>query len=145
MAESAKIASGSAFPLEQELRYTLRGRDVLTGLPKSVELSSVELREAISGPVNSIVETVKLAIEETPPELVADIMERGITLAGGGALLLGLDKRLHMETRMPVMIADDPLTCVVRGTGIMVESLEDEKYRQIIAASQEGRRIKQTR
>ena len=127
------------------MRYTLRGRDVLTGLPKSVELSSVELREAISGPVNSIVETVKLAIEETPPELVADIMERGITLAGGGALLLGLDKRLHMETRMPVMIADDPLTCVVRGTGIMVESLEDEKYRQIIAASQEGRRIKQTR
>jgi len=145
MAESAKIAAGSAFPLEQELRYTLRGRDVLTGLPKAVELSSVELREAVSGPVNSIVETVKLAIEETPPELVADIMERGITLAGGGALLLGLDRRIHMETKMPVTIADDPLTCVVRGTGIMVESLEDEKYRQIIAASQEGRRIKRSR
>ncbi|MEI6043379.1 MAG: rod shape-determining protein [Chloroflexota bacterium] len=145
MAESAKIAAGSAFPLDQELRYTLRGRDVLTGLPKAVELSSVELREAVSGPVNLIVETVKLAIEETPPELVADIMERGITLAGGGALLLGLDRRIHMETKMPVTVADDPLTCVVRGTGIMVESLEDEKYRQIIAASQEGRRIKFSR
>jgi rod shape-determining protein MreB and related proteins len=145
MAESAKIACGSVFPLEQELRYTLRGRDVLTGLPKAIELSSVELREAISGPVNSIVETVKLAIEETPPELIADIMERGITLAGGGALLLGLEKRLHMETRMPVQVADDPLTCVVRGAGIMVESLEDEKYRKIIASSQEGRRLKHSR
>ncbi|MEI7556288.1 rod shape-determining protein [Candidatus Chlorohelix sp.] len=144
-AESAKIACGSAYPLEQELRFTLRGRDVLTGLPKAVELSSVELREAIAGPVNSIVETVKLALEETPPELVADIMERGITLAGGGALLLGLDRRLQMETKMPVYVADDPLTCVVRGTGIMVESLEDEKYRRIIASSQEGRRLKYSR
>ncbi len=142
MAESAKISAGSAFPLDQELRYTLRGRDVLTGLPKAVELSSVELREAISGPVKSIVDTIKLAIEETPPELVADIMERGITLAGGGALLMGLDKRLQLETKLPVVIADDPLTCVVRGTGIMVESLEDEKYRQIIAATQQGRRLK---
>ena len=83
-AENAKIAAASAYPLEEEIRVVLRGRDLLTGLPKSVEISSVELREAISPPVNTIVELVKTAIEETPPELVADIMEQGITLAGGG-------------------------------------------------------------
>jgi len=102
-AENAKIAAGSAYPLEDEIRFMLRGRDLLTGLPKSVEVSSVELRDAISQPVGTIVEVVKTAIEETPPELVADIMDQGIVLAGGGALLAGLDKRvaeaLHLYER----------------------------------------------
>lgn len=123
MAENAKIAAGSAYPLEQERRVLLRGRDLLTGLPKEIEVSSVELRDAISGPVGTIVELVKSSIEETPPELVADIMDRGIMLAGGGALLHGLDARLREETLMPVTIADDPLTCVVRGTGKCLEEL----------------------
>src|SRR6476661_7680271 len=117
MAEAAKIAAGSAYPLTEEKQVTLRGRDLVTGLPKAVEVSSVEMREAIAGPVSLIIELVKVALEETPPELVADIMQNGVTLAGGGALLAGLDRRLQVETKMPVQIAEDPLTCVVRGTG----------------------------
>jgi rod shape-determining protein MreB and related proteins len=140
MAEAAKIGAGSAAPLEEELRVVLRGRDLLTGLPKSVEVSSVELREAIAGPVNSIIEVVKMSLEETPPELVADIMENGITLAGGGALLKGLDRRLAVETRMPVHIADDPLSCVVRGTGRIVENLGE--YEKILRATSQSRRIR---
>ncbi len=138
MAEGAKIVAGSAYPLQEERRVTLRGRDVLSGLPKAVEVSSVELREAIKSPVDSIVELVKLAVEETPPELVADIMEFGITLAGGGALLLGLDRRIIAETRMPVQVADDPLTCVARGTGKVVESIGE--YHTALRAGQELRR-----
>lgn len=138
MAEGAKIVAGSAYPLEEERRVTLRGRDVLTGLPKAIEVSSYDLREAIREPVDQIVELVKLAVEETPPELVADIMEFGITLAGGGALLLGLDKRIAEETRMPVQVADDPLTCVARGTGRVVESLAE--YHAALRAGQELRR-----
>jgi rod shape-determining protein MreB and related proteins len=103
---------------------TLRGRDLRTGLPASVQVTSVDVRQAITGPVNAIVTEVKAALEETPPELVADIMDRGIMLAGGGALLHGLDSRLREETLMPVTIADDPLTCVVRGTGKCLEELE---------------------
>jgi len=121
MAEKAKIAAGSAYPLDEEITVLLRGRDLLTGLPKAVEVSSVELREGIAGPVTSIVEEVRTALEETPPELVADIMEHGIVLAGGGALLHGLDRRIMAETKMPVHIADDPLSCVARGCGRMVE------------------------
>ena len=138
MAEAAKIVAGSAYPLEEERRVTLRGRDILTGLPKAVEVSSIDLREAIKGPVDEIVELVKLAVEETPPELIADIMEHGITLAGGGALLLGLDKRIAAETQMPVRIADDPLTCVARGTGKVVESLME--YQNALRAGQQMRR-----
>src|SRR5262249_8693538 len=122
-AENAKIAAGSAYPLEEEIRVTLRGRDLLTGLPKAVEVSSVELRDAISTPVHTIVELVKTPTEETPPELVADTMENGIPLAGGGALLLGLDRRLQHELKMPVRRAEDPLTCVARGTGRVAEAL----------------------
>ena len=139
MAEAAKIAAGSAFPLEEELAVTLRGRDVVTGLPKAVDVSSVELREAIVQPVSEIIEVVKIALEETPPELVADIMMNGITLAGGGALLKGLDRRIALETRMPVTIADDPLTCVVRGAGRIVESLE--QYDRVLRSSAQNRRI----
>ena len=115
----------------------LRGRDLLTGLPKAVEVRSVEIRDAIAGPVNQIVELVKTCVEETPPELVADIMERGIVLAGGGALLMGLDKRLMAELRMPVYLADDPLTCVARGTGRVAEALH--LYQRALAGSQQRR------
>jgi rod shape-determining protein MreB len=139
MAEAAKIAAGSAYPLTEEKQVTLRGRDIITGLPKAVDVSSVELREAISAPVAGIVEVVKLALEESPPELVADIMQNGITLAGGGALLQGLDRRLMNETRMPVNIADDPLTAVARGTGRILEGLE--QYSRILQASQVQRRV----
>jgi len=124
MAEETKIQIGSACPLKQELSVTLRGRDVRTGLPASVEVTSQEIRQAISGPVNAIVEAVKNSIEETPPELVADIMDRGITVAGGGAMLHGIEERLRTETLMPVRIADDPLTCVVRGTGKCLEVVQ---------------------
>lgn len=140
MAEKAKIAAGSAYPLEEEIKVTLRGRDLLTGLPKAIEVSSVELREGISGPISNIVMEVRAALEETPPELVSDIMEYGITLAGGGSLLRGLDKRIAAETRMPVHIAEDPLSCVARGTGKMVE--EFDTYRDTLRRSLETRRIK---
>mgnify|MGYP000085468378 CR=1 FL=1 len=124
MAEEVKIAAGSAYPLPEEIVVTLRGRDLVTGLPKTVEISSVEIREAIASSVNAIVETVKEAIEETPPELVADLMAHGIVLAGGGALLKGLDQRLAQETKMRVYVADDPLTCVARGCGEALEEIE---------------------
>jgi rod shape-determining protein MreB len=139
MAERAKILAGSAFPLEEERRVAMRGRDLLTGLPKEVEVSSVELREGVSAPVNRIVEEIRTAIEETPPELLADIMEHGVVLAGGGALLLGLDRRLVHETRIPVRIADDPMTCVARGCGIIVE--EFDRYRKVVLASQRARPV----
>ena len=124
MAEETKIQIGSAAPLPEERIATLRGRDLRTGLPASVDISSEDIRQAIAGPVTAIVAEVKAAIEETPPELVADIMDRGIMLAGGGALLHGLADRLREETLMPITIADDPLTCVVRGTGKCLEELE---------------------
>lgn len=120
-AEDVKIEAGSAYPLEQEVMVELRGRDLATGLPKSVEVSSVEIRDALSSSVNAIVEAVRQTIEITPPELVADIMSRGIVLAGGGALLRGLDRRLAQETRFPVYVAEEPLTCVVRGAGEVLE------------------------
>ena len=121
MAEEVKIEGGSAAPLDRETTVGLRGRDVATGLPKAAEVSSVELRDALSGPVGAIVETIRSTIEVTPPELVADIMARGIVLAGGGALLRGLDRRIAQETKFPVYVAEDPLSCVVRGTAEMLE------------------------
>ncbi|MCH7522799.1 MAG: rod shape-determining protein MreB [Chloroflexi bacterium] len=123
-AEEVKIEAGSAFPLEHEVSVELRGRDLATGLPKSVEVSSVEIRDALSGSVGAIVDAVRQTIESTPPELVADIMSRGIVLAGGGALLRGLDRRLAQETRFPVYVGEDPLTCVVRGAGEVLEEAE---------------------
>ncbi len=121
MAEEVKMEAGSAYPLEREVTVELKGRDLATGLPKSVEVSSVEVRDAIAGSVNAIVDTVRQTIETTPPELVADIMSRGIVLCGGGALLRGLDRRLAQETRFPVYVGEDPLTCVVRGAGEVLE------------------------
>jgi rod shape-determining protein MreB len=121
MAEEIKIQAGSAFPMEEEETVDIRGRDLATGLPKSVEVSTVELRDALSGSIGAIVEAVRSTIEVTPPELVADLMYRGIALAGGGALLRGLDRRLAQETRFPVYVADEPLQSVVQGTGEMLE------------------------
>ncbi|MDO8613315.1 MAG: rod shape-determining protein [Dehalococcoidia bacterium] len=123
-AEEVKIEAGSAYPLEHEVTVEIRGRDLATGLPKSVEVSSVEVRDAISGSVSAIVDAVRQTIEVTPPELVADIMSRGIVLAGGGALLRGLDRRLAQETRFPVYVGEDPLTCVVRGAAEILEEAE---------------------
>ncbi len=123
-AEEAKIAIGSAIPLAKEEETVLRGRDLGSGLPKSMKVSSAEIREAISGPVRVIVNTIAETLEETPPELIADILERGITLAGGGSLIRGLDKLIAEETKMPVWVADDPLTAVVRGCGRVLEELD---------------------
>ena len=123
-AEESKLAIGSAYPLEQELSMEVRGRDLVSGLPRSAVVTSTELREAIRDPVNAIIESVKLTLETTPPELAADIMEKGIVLAGGGALLRGLDRLLAAETMMPVHVAPDPLSCVVIGTGKALEESE---------------------
>jgi rod shape-determining protein MreB len=124
-AEDVKIALGSAYPGDyDEQRVLLRGRDLLTGLPRAVEITAEQLREAIEPSVSQIVDAIKDTIEETPPELVADIMDQGIVLAGGGALLQGLDRRVSEATQMPVHVADDPLTCVVRGTGKALEDID---------------------
>ena len=122
-AEDIKIAIGSAYPLDDEVSTFFRGRDLLTGLPRSIEVTSAQIREAIDPSVQQIVDAVKDTIEETPPELVADIMDQGIYLAGGGALLRGMDTRISEATQMAVHIADDPLTCVARGTGKVLEDL----------------------
>ena len=122
-AEDIKIAIGSAYPLDEEVSTYFRGRDLLTGLPRSIEVTSAQIREAIEPSIDSIVEAIKQTIEETPPELIADVMDQGIYLAGGGALLRGLDTRVAEATQMAVHVAEDPLTCVVRGCGMIVEDL----------------------
>jgi rod shape-determining protein MreB len=114
----------------------LRGRNLITGLPESIEVSSVEIREALSGSIDLIVDTVKSALDETPPELVADLMEQGIALAGGGALLQGLAERLSEETKMRVNVAEDPLTCVARGAGKILEELDI--LSKVLATTQRG-------
>ena len=123
-AEEIKIEAGSAFPLERERPVVLRGRDLSTGLPKRVEISSVELRDALSASISGIAGAVRQTIEITPPELVADLMNQGIALAGGGALLAGMDRRISQETKFPVYVAEDPLTCVVRGCAEVLEEAE---------------------
>jgi len=124
MAEKVKIEIGSAYPLPEEKTLILRGRNLITGLPQAIEVSSVEVREAISGSVNLIVDAVKDTLDETPPELVADLMEQGVALAGGVGQLQGLAERLTDETRMNVYVADDPMTCVARGAGLVLEDLD---------------------
>jgi rod shape-determining protein MreB and related proteins len=123
-AEEIKIAVGSAHASVPTLTAPMRGRDIVTGLPKEVMVSDIEIRKATHKSVTAIVDAVKLTVEETPPELLADIMDRGIVLAGGGALLRGLDTLLTEVTHMPVHIAVDPLTCVARGTGAVLENLD---------------------
>lgn len=117
MAEEIKIRIGSGYPLEEELSMDVRGRDLIAGLPKTITVTSVEIREALADPVQAIVDASKSTLEHTPPELAADLIDRGIVMAGGGALLRGLDKRIADETGLPVHIADDPTTAVVMGTG----------------------------
>lgn len=124
-AEEVKIEIGSAYALDEEMTLEVRGRDLLTGLPRGTILTSQEIRDAIHDPVMEIIEAVKLTLELTPPELAADIMERGIVLAGGGALLKGLDRLINVETAMPVHIAPDPLSCVVLGTAKALEESEN--------------------
>lgn len=121
--EEAKLQIGSAYPLDQELSMEIRGRDLISGLPRSAIITSEEIRVAIAEPLNAIVDAVKLTLEATPPELSADCMTQGIVVAGGGALLRGIDKLISRETQMPVWIANDPLSCVAIGTGKVVEDL----------------------
>jgi rod shape-determining protein MreB len=124
MAESVKHEIGSAFPLDEEITMTMRGRNLLTGLPQSIEVSSIEMREALAQPVQTIVDVVRDALDDTPPELVADLMSHGITLAGGGALLRGLSARLEHDTKMTVKVARHPMACVARGAGLVLEDLD---------------------
>lgn len=123
-AEAIKIEIGSCLPLKETLKMVMRGRDLVTGLPKEIIVTDEQIREAIHKSVEKIVDAIKTTIEETPPELVADIMEKGIILAGGGALLRGLDRLITQATGTKIHIADDPLTCVARGTGVVLEDLD---------------------
>jgi len=123
-AEEIKMAIGSAWPYADEPAAEVRGRDLITGLPKTIVLSSAEIREAIEEPVEAFVDSVKYTLDKTPPELAADIMERGIVLAGGGALLRGLDQRLVNETGMPIVTAERPLQSVVLGSGAVLEEFD---------------------
>ncbi len=130
MAEQVKMTVGSAYPLPSEKTMRVRGRNLVTGLPEELEISSVEVREAISSSVQVIIDTIKDALDEAPPEIVADLMENGICLAGGGALLLGLKERLTDELNLRVWVAEDPLTCVARGAGMVLDDLE--KYSKLL-------------
>ncbi len=128
-AEEIKIKIGSAYPLEQEMKMELKGRDLVTGIPQNIEISSEEVRKAIAEQVDAIVQGVRIALEQTPPELAADIVDRGIVLTGGGALLKGLDKLLMQETQLPITVVDDPLTAVVVGSGRALDNLD--LYREV--------------
>ena len=123
-AEEIKIAIGSAFPTREETAVDVRGRDLVSGLPRTVRMTSAEIREAIAEPIQAIVEAVKQTLERTPPELSADIVDRGIIMTGGGSLLRGMDRLLAEETGMPVALTDDPLAAVVMGTGRVLEEIE---------------------
>jgi len=132
-AEELKIALGSAYPLEEEVSHEIRGRDLLSGLPKTIVISTEQIRSAIEEPVIAIVDAVKTTLDKTPPELAADLMDQGIVLAGGGALLHGLDSRLEYETGIPVVVAKDPLNCVAIGSGQCLE--EFDALKQILITS----------
>ncbi len=126
-AEQIKMAIGNAYPKPKEEFMEVRGRDLISGLPKNVSISSAEINEALKEPINSIIDAIKATLEKTPPELAADIMDKGIMLAGGGALLSGLDKLIKEETGMPVMIAENPLDCVAQGAGKVLDEIETLK------------------
>ncbi len=123
-AEQIKMEIGNAYPFDEPRSMQVKGRDMIAGVPRTVEITGDEVREALSEPVSAIIEAVRVALERTPPELAADIVDKGIVLAGGGALLHNLDVILREETRLPVMIAEDPLSCVVLGTGRVLDQLE---------------------
>ena len=124
VAENIKIKIGSATPLKELVEMPLRGRDLINGLPKEVIITDSQVREAMQRIIRQIIENIKITLETTPPELVSDIYEQGIVLTGGGAMLRGLDKEIAQATKIPVRVAEDPLTCVVRGTGILLSDSE---------------------
>lgn len=126
-AEQIKIDIGSAYPLSEEKTVEVRGRDLVTGLPKTLTLTSSEIRDALAEPTATIVDAVRMTLEKTPPELASDIMDRGIVMAGGGSLLRGLDKHLSQETEMSVYVVDDPISCVAYGTGKILEEIDTLK------------------
>jgi rod shape-determining protein MreB len=130
-AEELKIAVGSAVLMKEPMVTEARGRDLVSGLPKNVQVTSNDITEAIQEPLRLIVGAVRDVLEETPPELAADIFDRGIVLSGGGALLRGLDRYIAMHTGLPAVVADDPQTSVVRGTGLALENFEVLKRNQI--------------
>ncbi|HEV3407274.1 MAG TPA: rod shape-determining protein [Gaiellaceae bacterium] len=138
-AEELKLEIGSAWELAEEVQAEVRGRDLLSGLPKTVVLTSEEIRRALDEPVSQIIDAIKSTLDKTPPELAADIMDRGIVLAGGGALLAGLDERLRRETHMPVHLAESPLTCVAVGSGRSLEEFE-AIHRSAKAQARNGKR-----
>ncbi len=122
--ENIKIGIGSAYPMDEETTMEIKGRNLLNGLPENIMISSSEIREALAEPLSHVIEAIKTTLEKTPPELAADIIDQGITLAGGGALLRGLDMLINKETGMPVNIAKSPLDCVAEGTGKVLEDIE---------------------
>ena len=123
MAEQVKLTIGSAYPLQTELTTTVRGRNLVSGLPGSIEVSSIEIRDAMANSIQIIIDTIRDALDEVPPELISDLLDSGICLAGGGSQILGLVPRLRDELNLRVWIADDPMTCVARGAGIVLEDL----------------------
>ena len=137
MAERTKISIGSAYPLPEEMTMTLRGRNLVTGLPEAIEVSSIEIREALSGSVSIIVDLVRDALDETPPELIADLMETGICLAGGGSLLKGMAERISEEANMRAWVAQDAMTCVARGAGKVLEELD--VLREVLVSTDDRR------
>jgi len=124
MAEMIKMELGSAYPMEEKRSMLMKGRDLISGIPKTLEVNSDEIREALEEPVCAIVDAVKIALENTPPELAADIIDRGIVLAGGGSMLRGLDLRLREEVNLPIITVENPLTAVVMGTGKVLDELD---------------------
>jgi rod shape-determining protein MreB len=123
-AEDIKMTIGSAYPLDEELVMDVKGRDLVSGIPQNITITSEEVRKAISEPVDSIVQAVRIALEQTPPELAADIVDRGIVLTGGGALLKGLDNLLREETSLPITVVEDPLSTVALGSGKVLDNLD---------------------
>jgi rod shape-determining protein MreB len=123
-AEQIKIAIGNAYPFEDEKTYEVKGRDLITGAPKTIEVNSEEIRDALAEPVSAVADAIKVALERTPPELAADIVDNGIILAGGGSLLANLDILIKEKTGLPVALAEDPLTCVVRGSGKVLQDID---------------------
>lgn len=130
-AENIKMNIGSAYPAETEETMEIKGRNLLSGLPENITITSEEIREALAEPLSHVVDAIKITLEKTPPELAADIIDQGITLAGGGALLKGLDKLIHKETGMPVYIAENPLDCVAAGTGRVLE--DNAKLHEVLS------------
>jgi rod shape-determining protein MreB len=123
-AEQIKCTIGSAMPLDEEIKTEVKGRDLVDGIPKTIEISSVEIREALNECIETIIEAVRVSLERTAPELASDILDRGIVLTGGGALLKNIDVRMREDTSLPIHVSDDPLTCVVRGCGKILENFE---------------------